>query len=110
MKASDGIEIVLVAVVGYVVYRLLDAATGIAKSAADAVANPIADAIIRFTLPEPVGVTGAAILPNGKSVSLSSIDVNKTAGKEEFWFSYAGHVYQLGPRSVQGNYPTRLLK
>lgn len=107
MKTTEALEIVIVAGVGWLIYKLLDAA----KEKLDtAIAQPIADAIIRFTLPEPVNVTGAAILPDGKAVSMSELHVQKTPGKEQFWFAYKGATYQLGPRSVQGNYPTRVLK
>ena len=110
MKTSDFIEATVVAVIGYAVYLLLDKAKEVIDRSADAVAQPIADAIIRFTLPEPVNVTGAVILPNGTPVPVSSLRIQKTAGKEQFWFAYGGHTYQLGPRSTQGNYPTRLLQ
>ncbi len=110
MKTQDAIEIILVAGVGWLVYKLLDYGKEKIDDFADMIAAPIAAVYIKFTLPEPVNVTGAAILPNGKAVSLSQLRVQKTAGKEEFWFVYDGHTYQLGPRSTQGNYPTRLLK
>lgn len=106
MKEETVVEIVVAGALGWVLWKVLDA---LKEKVDTAIAQPIADAIIRFTLPEPVNVTGAAILPNGTPVNFSALQVQKTPNKEQFWFAYNGHTYQLGPRSVQGNYPTRLL-
>lgn len=67
----------------------------------------IADTYIKLTLPEPVNVSGHAMLPDGTLVPMSSLQVKKVPDQEFFYFDRAGQRYQLGPRTAQGNWPTR---
>lgn len=109
-ETEDWIKFAMLGIGGYIVYRLLSKAGEIADGVIDAIAKPIANTIIRFTLPEPVNVTGAAILPDGRAIPFASLYVQHTPNSENFWFAYQGATYQLGPRSAQGNYPTRKIQ
>lgn len=102
VKSDNVFLAAVIGIAGYVLWKLLD-------KAADFVSDPIADAIIKFTLPEPVNVNGAAILPNGTAVSMSKLSVKKVPDQEVFYFDWNGKRYQLGPRSAQGNWPTRII-
>lgn len=106
MKSDNLFIAAVVGIAGYVLWKLFD-------KAADFVTDPIADfiasAYIKFTLPEPVNVNGAAILPNGTAVSMSKLSVKKVPDQEVFYFDWNGKRYQLGPRSAQGNWPTRII-
>ncbi len=103
--AKDWTALLIAGIGAYILYRISRAG----MEAIDNVADSIANSIVKWTLPEPVNVTGAAILPDGTAVSMSKLYVQKTPNKEQFWFAYGGKTYQLGARSVQGNYPTRVL-
>jgi len=100
-----------VAAVGilYLLWKAKETIEETAQSVADSIAAPVASVLIKFLLPEPVNVTGAAILPDGRAVAFSSLNVKKVANQEVYYFDYGGKRYQLGPRSAKGNYPTRLM-
>jgi len=111
------IEIAVVAGVGWFIYKLLDKGfdsakdyiTDAAKAVTNAIAQPIASAYIKLTVPEPVNVTGAAILPDGRAIAFNDLAVKKMPNVEAFYFDYQFRRYQLGNRTAQGNYPTKLL-
>lgn len=102
MKSTDGILLVGFALIGYIAYKFF-------SESKEKTEEFIADAIIRFTLPEPVGVKGAAILPNGAAVPMTSLRVLKVSDKDIYYFDWQGKRYQLGPRSAQGNWPARIM-
>jgi hypothetical protein len=109
MKTSDVVVLGVAGIAVYVLYRLVSEFKEKVDKGTDAVAGFIATPLIKFLLPEPVGVNGSAILPNGKAVSMNAIYVQKMPNQEVFYFDYGGQRFQLGTRSTSGNYPTKLI-
>lgn len=98
----DLFRLALIAVAGYVAYRIVQ------RVALDPIADTIAEPIIKAILPGKVDVKGAALLPDGQSIPMSQLTVTKVPNREEFRFVYRGKTYQLLPRQGD-NWPAKLL-
>lgn len=98
--------VLTLALVGAGLY-LLARVSRLGAAVADDVSAFIADKYIKLALPEPVNVSGHALLPDGTLVPMASLQVRKVPDQEFFYFDLKGQRYQLGPRTAQGNWPTR---
>lgn len=94
VKTNDIIQLGVLGAVAYLLYRLLN-------KSADIIAQPIADAAIKFLIPAPVNVRGMIVLQ----------DSGKVVSPNQYPVGYDGTVvvqgikYALGPHDANGNWP-----
>jgi len=101
---DDLVMLALLAVGGFLLYKMLSGAGGAVASAGKAAISSAAQSYVNLTSGSATP-TGSVILPNGAAVPLSQLAVTNIAGSNAAQFSYGGQNYYLtSGHDANGNY------
>jgi hypothetical protein len=103
MKAKTVAIIAGLGIGAYLLYKFWGTAKTAINNAANAAADPIADAITWMTLPAPVKANYNFILPTGVRLSGDNIALQTSSTSDSPRFTYNGIQYIVTSRDVLSN-------
>lgn len=107
MKTQSLVQIVLLAGVGYLLYKFADKFKQGANYVEDTAAKTYLTVEDWFTGYSPAQVAGSVVFPSGALVALKNLSVTPYNGPNGFEarVTYQGRTYRLAPHDANGNYP-----
>lgn len=107
MKASELAPWLLLAIGGYVLYRVTSKAADTGKKAVDWTSSQIANLwLTMFPLPPSMELLGNIIFPGNIKVPLQQLAGQVRQDRDGNTFvNYAGMYWQLSPSDANGNWP-----